>query len=122
MSAACRVEKAERAAAQQIGEVRGRWKARLSEAEAAHVERACALQHDMRQRLEQAQSAAEEGVASARRWGLSHRQLDLILKESLLSEPSAHAHHDEKVKEASPACAAAQEAAEDHQQIHEICW
>ena len=75
MSAACRVEKAERAAAQQVGEVRGRWKARLSEAEAA-----CALQHEMRQRLEQAQSAAEEGVASARRWGLSHCQLDLILK------------------------------------------
>ena len=93
MSAACRVEKAERAAAQQIGEVRGRWKARLSEAQAAHAERACALQHEMRQRLEQAQSAAEEGVASARRWGLSHRLPDLILKWSLLPEPSARVHH-----------------------------
>ena len=69
-STACRVEKAGHAAARQIGEVRGRWKARLSEAEAAHAERACALQHELRQRLEQAQSAAEEGVASARRWEL----------------------------------------------------
>ena len=80
MPTACRVEKAVRAAAQQVGEVRGRWKARLSEAEAAHAERACALQDEMRQRLEQAQSAAKEGVASARRWGLSHRLSDLILK------------------------------------------
>lgn len=66
----CRVEKAERAAAQQVDEVLGRYKVRLSEAEAAHAERACVLQHEMKQRLEQAQIQAKEGVASARRWEL----------------------------------------------------
>ena len=71
----CRVKKAEHAAAQQAGEVQGRWKARLCEAEAAHAERARALQHEMRQRLEQAHRLAEEGVASARRWGPSRTSM-----------------------------------------------
>ncbi len=63
-----RLEEAKEAGALELGQLRGQWKARLSEADAAHAEEAHALQRQMRQALKDARGQAEDDLAAAHRY------------------------------------------------------
>ena len=62
-----RLEQAKEAAALQQGALQGQWKARLSEAEAAHAEEVHGLQRQARQALKDARAQAHDDLAAARR-------------------------------------------------------
>lgn len=62
------MEEAREAAALQLGEVQGQWKARLSEAEVTHAENVHMLQRQMRQSLQEARRQADDDLAAAQGW------------------------------------------------------
>ena len=61
------MEQTREAGTLQLGELQGQWRARLSEAQAAHADEVHALQRQMRHALKEARGLAADDLASAHR-------------------------------------------------------